>query len=257
MDRGTKLRYSLSAIFLLIILVTTIYVSSQPKQKSNLCTGTPGGNVVILMDYSDIINVETTHAEIKRRIEKIISDDSKVKPNDRVSVFALTDDPAKVKPLFDFCRPATGGNPLVTNPDVQNAFLAFFKKHLTEAIEKKPAEVKSSPIIEMLSVIGRTSYFNENRRSLFVFSDLIQYNKGSVNLYKTCTGEGSPVTKAQTALASYRKDNSSFPQLQLSKDVNVELYQIPRPELKIQQSCLTAFWQDAFGQATPSITPLP
>jgi len=42
-----------------------------------------------------------------------------------------------------------------------------------------------------------------------------------------------------------------------AKDVNVELHQIPRPELKIQQSCLITFWQDAFGQATPSIIPLP
>jgi hypothetical protein len=112
--------------------------------------------------------------------------------------------------------------------------------------------------MEMLSTLGRTSYFNENRRSLIIFSDLIQYNKNSVNLYTSCNNQGSPKANAQNALSSYKKNSSAYPQLELSREVNIELHQIPRPEQKnIQQSCLTTFWQDAFGQAIPSFIPLP
>lgn len=257
MDRGTKFRYILSASFLLALLVAVGISQTQPKQGKNLCTGKPGGNAVVLIDWSDDINPTTFNA-IKDRMEKIVLDDSKVKPNDRVSVFLLTDDFSKVKPVFDFCRPITGGNPLTTNPQVQQAFQLFFEKRLKEGLSQKPADISSSPLLEMISTIGRTSYFNENRRSLFVFSDLLQYNKASVNLYSSCAGAGSPKVKAEAALSSYRTNAPSYPQIQLSKDVKVELHQIPRPnEKNIQQACITSFWADAFGQATPMIDPLP
>jgi hypothetical protein len=257
MDRGTKFRYILSAAFLLALLVAVGISQNQPTQGKNLCTGKPGGNALVLIDWSDDIN-QTTFNAIKDRMEMIVLDDSKVKPNDRVSVFLLTDDFSKVKPVFDFCRPITGGNPLTTNPQVQQAFQLFFEKRLKEGLSQKPAEVSSSPLLEMISTLGRTNYFNENRRSLFVFSDLLQYNKDSVNLYSACSGDGSPKTKAELALNTYRKNSQSYPQIQLSRDVKVELHQIPRPKEKnIQQACITAFWSDAFGQASPSIDPLP
>ena len=99
MDRGTRLRYTISASFMLLLLLAAIFVDEQPKQSSNLCTGVPGGNVVILIDGS-VKNNESTHVEIKSRIEKIVNDDSKVKPNDRVSVFLLSDDLTKIKPIL-------------------------------------------------------------------------------------------------------------------------------------------------------------
>ena len=257
MDRGTKFRYILSGVFLIGLLVAVGISQNQPQQGKNLCTGKPEGNVVVLIDWSDEINLTTLNA-IKDRMEKIVLDDSKVKPNDRVSVFLLTDDFSKIKPIFDFCRPITGGNPLTTNPQVQQAFQLFFEKRLKEGLGQRPAEVASSPLLEMLSTLGRTNYFNENRRSLFVFSDLLQYSKGSVNLYSACAGDGSAKAKAELALNTYRKNSQTYPQMQLSRDVNVELHQIPRPnEKNVQQACITAFWGNAFGQATPVIDPLP
>lgn len=257
MDRGTKFRYILSGVFLIGLLVAVGISQNQPKQGKNLCTGKPEGNVVVLIDWSDEINSTTLNA-IKDRMEKIVLDDSKVKPNDRVSVFLLSDDFSKVKPIFDFCRPITGGNPLTSNPEVQQAFQFFFEKRLKEGLGQKPQEIASSPLLEMLSTLGRTNYFNESRRSLFVFSDLLQYSKDSVNLYSACAGDGSGKSKADLALNSYRKNAQAYPQLQLSKDVKIELHQIPRPKEKnIQQSCITAFWGNAFGQATPVIDPLP
>jgi len=257
MDRGTKLRYSVSALFLVLLVLGSFVFGSLPKQGANLCTGNPGGSVVILIDYSDEIT-ETTHKAIKDRIEKLVSDGSKIRPNDRVSVFLLTDDLSKVKPVFDFCRPITGGNPLTSNPDVQAAFHSFFQKRLKEGVSQKPQDVQSSPIMEMISTIGRTSFFNENRRSLFVFSDLLQYRKDSVNLYVACSGDGSPVEKAQAAAHTYRRTAQTYPPLQLGPDVLVELHQIPRPEQKkLQQSCLTLFWQESFGLALPTFDPLP
>ena len=257
MDRGTKFRYILSAVFFLGLLVAVGLSQNQPEQGKNLCTGEPGGNVIVLIDWSDDINPTTFNA-IKDRMGKIILDDSKVKPNDKVSVFVLTEDFSKIKPVFDFCRPITGGNPLTTNPQVQQAFQLFFDKRLKEGLGQKPAEVVSSPLLEMLSTLGRTSYFNENRRSLFVFSDLLQYSKDSVSLYSACTGDSPAKSNAEKALNMYRKNAQTYPQLQLTKDVKVELHQIPRPKEKnIQQACITAFWEDAFGQSTPTIDPLP
>ena len=257
MDRGTKFRYILSGVFLIALLVAAGVSQNQPQQGSNLCTGKPGGNVVVLIDWSDDINTTTFNA-IKDRLEKIVTDDSKVKPNDKVSVFLLTDDFSKVSPVFDFCRPITGGNPLVSNPQVQQAFHLFFEKRLKEGLSQKPPEIVSSPLFEMLSTLGRTNYFNENRRSLFVFSDLFQYSKDSVNLYTACAGSGSANSKAESALSKYRMNAQAYPQIQLSKDVKVELHQIPRPKEKnLQQACLTAFWEGAFGQSIPIIDPLP
>lgn len=257
MDRGTKLRFSLSAVFVIALLIAAAFLDGQPKQGANLCTGKPGGNVVVLIDWSDGIN-ETTHKAIKDRMEKLVSDDTKIKPNDRVSVFLLTDNLAKVMPVFDFCRPVTGGNPLTTNPKVQEAFHYFFEKRLKEGLSQKAQEVQSSPIMEMVSTISKTSYFNENRRSLIIFSDLLQYQKDSVDLYKACAGSGSPKLMAENALAQYRKNATSYPQVQFKRDVLVELHQIPRPSQRnIQQGCISAFWQDAFGQSVPVIDPLP
>jgi hypothetical protein len=257
MDRGTKLRYILSAAFFLALLVAVVILQNQPKQDKNLCTGMPGGNVVVLIDWSDGISPTTFNA-IKDRMQKIVSDDSKVKPNDRVSVFLLTDDFSKVQPVFDFCRPITGGNPFTSNPQVQQAFQLFFEKRLKEGLGEKPAEILSSPLVEMLSTLGRTNYFNENRRSLFVFSDLLQYSKDSVSLYSACSGDEPAKSKAEQALNIYRKNAQTYPQLQLSNDVKVELHQIPRPrEKNIHQACLTGFWGNAFGQAIPTFDPLP
>jgi hypothetical protein len=257
MDRGTKIRYSISAIFVVALLIGAVFLDVQPKQGANLCTGKPGGNVVVLIDWTDGIN-ETTHKAIKDRMEKLVSDDTKIKPNDRVSVFLLTDNLAKVKPIFDFCRPITGGNPLTTNPQVQDAFQYFFEKRLKEGLNQKAQDIQSSPILEMISTISKTSYFGDNRRGLIIFSDLLQYQKESVNLYTACAGPGSPKSMAEVALDRYRKSASSYPQVQLRRDVLVELHQIPRPNLRnIQQGCISAFWQDAFGQAIPVFDPLP
>jgi hypothetical protein len=257
MDRGTKFRYILSAAFLVLLVVLVVIGQNQPTQGTNLCSGKPDGNVLILIDWSDDIN-PTTFNEIKARIEKIIIDDSKVKPNDRVSVFLLTDDFSKIKPVFDFCRPITGGNPLTTNPDVQHAFHLFFERRLKEGLGQKAPAVTSSPILEMLSTLGRTNYFNKNRRSLFVFSDLLQYSKESVNLYTACSGVDSAKSKADLALSEYRKNSHTYPQIQLSREVKVELHQIPRPKQKnLQQACITSFWEHAFGQSIPMFDPLP
>ena len=257
MDRGTKLRYTLSAAFFLVLLVAVAISENQPKQDKNLCTGMPGGNVVVLIDWSDGINPTTFNA-IKDRMQKIVLDDSKVKFNDRVSVFLLTDDLSKVQPVFDFCRPITGGNPLTSNPQVQQAFQSFFDKRLKEGLGEKPTEILSSPLIEMLSTLGRTNYFNENRRSLFVFSDLLQYSNDSVSLYSACTRDGPSKSKAEEALNMYRKNAQTYPQLNLSNDVIVELHQIPRPrEKNIDQACITGFWGNAFGDANPTFDPLP
>jgi hypothetical protein len=257
MDRGTKLRYTLSAAFLVALLIAVTFLDGQPKQGANLCTGKPGGNVVVLIDWSDGIN-ETTHNAIKDRMVKLVSDGTKIKPNDRVSVFLLTDNLSKVSPVFDFCRPITGGNPLATNPKVQEAFQYFFEKRLKEGLNNKGQAIQSSPLMEMVSTIGRTNYFNEDRRSLIIFSDLLQYRKESVDLYKACSGSGTPKEMGGNALALYRKNASSYPQIQLRKEVVVELHQIPRPsQSNLQQGCITSFWQDAFGQTTPVIDPLP
>jgi len=257
MDRGTKLRYWLSAAFFVTLFIAVAYLDSLPKQGANLCTGKPGGNVVVLIDWSDGIN-ETTHKAIKDRMVKLVSDETKIKPNDRVSVFMLTDNLAKVTPVFDFCRPITGGNPLTSNPKVQEAFQLFFEKRLKEGLNQNNQSIQSSPIMEVVSTIGRTNYFNEDRRSLIIFSDLLQYRKESVDLYMACSGKVAPKDMGESALALYRKNASSYPQIELKKDVIVELHQIPRPSQRnIQQGCITSFWQDAFGQTTPVIDPLP
>jgi len=257
MDRGTKLRYILSACFFVVLFVAVGINQMQPKQGANLCTGKPGGHAVVLIDWSDDIN-STTFNAIKDRLEKIVLDDSKVMPNDRVSIFILNDDFSKIKPVFDYCRPITGGNSLTSNPQVQKAFHLFFDKRLKEGLDQKPTAVTSSPILEYISTLGRTSYFNENRRSLFIFSDLLQYSKESVSLYSACSGEGSAKSKAESAMSTYRKNAQSYPHIQLGRDVKVELHQIPRPKEKnLQQACITAFWAEAFGYASPIIDPLP
>ena len=258
MDKGTKLRFAISAVFILALLIAANIIDSQPKQGADLCTGKPGGNVAILLDYSDKI-YKTTHSAIQNRVQEIINDDSKVKPNDRVSVFLLTDDLTKVEPVFSFCRPITGGNPLTSNPMVQEAFLKFFEKRLQEGMNKKPDDVANSPIIEMVSTIGRTSFFNDNRRSLIIFSDLLQYSKNSVNLYTACNGNSSAAhDNGVGAFKQYINNSKAYPPLFLQRNVLVELHQIPRPDIRnIQLGCLTSFWQDAFGQSTPFIIPLP
>ena len=59
MDRGTKFRYILSAAFLIALLVAVVFSQNQPTQGKNLCTGNPGGNAVVLIDWSDDINQTT------------------------------------------------------------------------------------------------------------------------------------------------------------------------------------------------------
>jgi len=91
MNQATKLRYGISIGFILSILVLATYFDNQPKQDQNLCTGKPDGNVVILIDHSQSVT-KTTHQAIQDRIVSIVSDDSKIKANDRVSLFLMTDD---------------------------------------------------------------------------------------------------------------------------------------------------------------------
>lgn len=257
MDRNTKLRYIISAAILIALLVAAVISNNQPKQGSNLCVGKPGGNTVVLIDWSDEISQTTLNA-IKERMQKIVLDDTKIRPNDRVSVFLLTDNFSDIKPVFDFCRPITGGNPLTTNPQVQQAFHLFFEKRLKESLSQKQSEMSSSPLLEMISLLGRTSYFNDNRRNFILFSDLLQYSKTSISLYKACSGNAPAKNKAETALDAYRMKAQSYPPIQLSRDVKVELHQIPRPKEKdIQQGCVSSFWAEAFGNAVPIFDPLP
>ena len=88
--------------------------------------------------------------------------------------------------------------------------------------------------------------------------NILLENNNNIRGIKNATKFWEGKSKADLALNAYRKNAQAYPQLQLNKDVKIELHQIPRPKEKnIQQSCITAFWGNAFGQATPVIDPLP
>ena len=257
MNQATKLRYGFSIGVLMLILILAAYFDAQPKQDQSLCTGKPDGNVVILIDHSESIT-QTTHQAIQDRVISFVSDDTKIKANNRISVFLMTDDFDNVKPVFEFCKPITGGNPLVSNPLVQQSFYNLFERKLKQKVSSQIIGSSSSPIIEMLSTIGRTKYFETDRKQLYVFSDLLEYSKYSVDLYKRCSTTYNPSANGFEAFREFLGKAKTFSPLQLPKDAKVELHQIPRPELKnIQQSCIVSFWQDAFGNSTPSFYPLP
>ena len=257
MDSSTKWRYIGSGLILSGIFAFSAFQENQPQQGTNLCTGKPDGNVVILIDHSEEIT-PTTHKAIEDRVVSIVTDDKKVQPNYRVSVFLMTDDLANIKPIFEFCRPPTGGNPFISNPQVQAAFHNLFVEKIKAQVSAQVKGSSSSPIMETLSTIGRTSYFNENRKQLIIFSDLIEYSKNSVDLYQLCSASGNGFANGISAAKTYQLKAEIYPHLNLNKDINVELHQIPRPANRnIQNSCLIGFWQDAFGFATPLIDPLP
>lgn len=249
MDRATKWRFGVTGLLLAGMLAATAYESSKPVKGKDMCTGKPGGNVAILVDHSEAIT-PTTRDEIRRRVVQLVGDRKLVKPNDRVSVFLMDGRLDSVKPVFTFCRPDEEGNPLIENPEVLAAlFQKVFVEKLAASVDQPAQGATNSPILETLSVISRTGFFDTDRRRLVVFSDLIQ-NSGAARLYGCQVGGDAQFRR-------YVQDAPVYAPPVLDSRVPIDLHQIPRPRSGTSQRCVVQFWEKAFAPQTPSFLPLP
>lgn len=219
--------------------------SQKPKPSGDMgCLNGQAGNVVaVLVDKSDSFT-EAQQDEVRRLFGKIVEG---LQENDLLSIYILSDERAmEAKPAFAMCAPKRDGNPLYENRKrIKQAFDKGFGNRLNSIIEGsiQSQSVESSPLLEMVQRISRSSYFEpqpERKRDLYVLSDMMQHTKGFSFYSQKVSLEGLTATDYGKSLLA---DTSL-------SGTTVQLIIIPRPgEVGFDKSQdVKKFWIDYLRQ---------
>jgi hypothetical protein len=240
-SKKDKQGYLLIAGMVLLVVAFFGFKMSQdnkPKPGVDNCLGAVTANTVVVLDHSEEVT-EQTRREISARAMAYILD--KVKPNERVSVFTVSDlSKNALTPLFSRCRPPDDGNRLVENTRLlHKRFVESFEKPVRQALTPAPMNSKESPIAQALTDISLSQYLRGETNTLVVFSDMLE-NTSKFTIYGC--------QSAATVVSRYRESRRGAQERPAFKNTNVSLNLIPRPDQsKEVLRCRDQLWSWFFG----------
>lgn len=235
--KGVLLIVGATVIFLLIFMLK-FSLDKKSKPGVDNCVGTPAGNTVIVLDYSEEIPVQTKN-EIFARAMKHIAEHVKV--NERVTVFKVSDSSqSSLTPVVSLCRPPDHGNRLIENTQaIGKQFKERFEKPLQAVLEAAPVDGKESPIAQTLTDIALSEYLSGDKPALLIFSDMLE-NTQKFSMYK-CESPSN-------IMAVYRASRRGALERPQFSNANVEINLIPRiGQSEETLKCRDKFWPWFFG----------
>jgi hypothetical protein len=237
-DKTGYLIMAVVAAVTVAIFVVKANLGSKLKAGADNCVGEVVANTVIVLDYSEQIT-DQTRDEISARAFAHIHD--KVKVNERVSVFAISDISKKsLKPLVSICRPPDEGNRAIENVQlIHKRFQQNFEKPLREVLSNSSGDSKESPIAQALTDLSLSQYLRGQSNTLLVFSDMLEHTS-KFSLYKC--------SSANRTIALYRESRTGAMERPEFKNTSVKLHLIPRlDEKKETLQCRDQLWPWFFG----------
>ncbi|WLI90403.1 hypothetical protein Q4S45_04580 [Massilia sp. R2A-15] len=235
--KGIWLIAAVSAIFIVIFAVKIAF-DKHAKPGGDNCVGTPVGNTVIVLDYSEEIPEQTKSEIAARAMARIIGE---VKVNERVSIFTVSDDSQRaLRPVLSVCKPPNDGNRMVEGiQTIQKRFHATFEKPLREILQKNPAESKESPIAQTLTDIALSEYLAGDRSTLLIFSDMLE-NTEKFTMYG-CESSANIIDR-------YRLSRHGAMERPKFSNARIDINLIPRlGQTAGTLKCRDKFWPWFFG----------
>lgn len=246
-SRGGKKAIPLVLIAVMLVLLAVVFFllqSLKPEQRdqTTLCSEKTGitAGLIILLDLTDAIT-RTQHERLKQIIDKKIND---AQVNTLIAVSAVRADLSERGVKFKRCKPRDGSraNELYENPRlIAETYSESFKQPLDEVLEKALAVegAQQSPIMESLqATLAETPGFLHATypRRVIIVSDLVQHS---------------------SVFSFYRRDNwrkfsrsSDYRRLARNlKDVDIEIWYLPRAKIQIDVSEVDDFWVNYFEQS--------
>jgi hypothetical protein len=242
-DRQGRILFAVIGTFVAIILTAVWLQSSKPTPDAENCIGKVTRSTVILLDHSERISTQTQD-EIIARVNNHIA--NSVKLNERVSVFALSEDSKnRLAPLMTACMPENQGNGFTDNKRlVLKDFQEKFELPLRAAISSPIQGSTQSPIAQAIADLSASRYLKSEVNTLIVFSDMIE-NSNRLTMYG-CT---SPDSIIQT----YRENTKGSIERPEFQSTTIKINMIPRTDLgRTVHQCKDKFWPWFFGNHTGS-----
>ena len=254
MDSDSKKRYLIG--FSIIAVIFSFVVYKKITELPN-CQSDAAGKVIVLIDQTDGITA-MQEVEMQKRVRLFLNNQRVKNPlivakdriyeadtpiNSLVSVFYIQGNYKAMTPEFSGCKLPSGSELNALTSDVQVEQRRFDERFLTpllKTVKIDGASDKSSPILESLGAIARTSFFSslgagKPKTRVIIFSDLIQHS-GELSLYGCNSAKDIP----DSQLIKFVKDSY--------KNAEVFLNVIDRTKEDSSNlpsySCLTNFWNE-------------
>lgn len=229
-------------LFLVAVVIAKFKMDGGPKPDEYGCTGKVTDSTVIVIDHTETVSVQT-RSEIVARVLAYV--DSKAKPNERVTVFNVTQvSRQNLSPSFSRCKPKLDDNRLIGSPrQSEKNFRAKFLEPLTEALDTEPGASKESPIAQALIDISLTQYLRSNKNSLLVFSDMLEHVPGKFSMYsyQACRDR-------EAVVKAFRESKKGARERPTFVNTDVQLNIVPRTDVpKHALACRDHLWPWFFG----------
>lgn len=226
------------ALVLVAVLGVKATLDRAPKAQSDNCVGQPTANTVILLDYSDLVPLQTRDEIVARAMAHVRN---QVAVNERVSVFTISALSKKeLQPVVSLCRPPEDGNRMVEDVSrIRRLFVERFEKPLRATLSVAPKESPESPIAQAVTDISLSQYLRGQTNTLLIFSDMLE-NTPRFTLYRCATPEG--------VVASYRQAMRGAQERPHFQNTAVSLNLVPRLDQSPQTlACRDKLWPWFFG----------
>ena len=232
-------------LFLILLLVLYLKLNQEKIDKCGCPEHGLKSHTILIVDKTDEIS-ETQSKHLKSYLEKLKND---LEFHEKLTIYTLK--PTSfyyLEPIFSMCKPQSGkeANVLIENRlMIQKRFEDFFSKPLEniEAELIKKSEFQQSPIIEMISEVGKLDDFSTDidKRKLIIISDMLQ-NTETLSHYNKFTFEKFINSSAGKLLR---------PSL---AGVEVEILYLQRPSaIQFQNENHIVFWNKYFASCGAQI----
>lgn len=223
---------------LAVIFAVKANLDGAPKAQSDNCVGQPTANTVILLDYSDLVPLQTRDEIVARAMAHVRTN---VAINERVSVFTISALSKKeLHPVVSLCRPREDGNRMVENVNqIRKRFHDNFETPLRATLAVAPKESPESPIAQAITDISLSQYLRGQTNTLLIFSDMLE-NTPRFRIY-----DCGP---ADTVVARYRQAMRGAQERPHFQNTAVSLNLVPRlGESPQTLACRDKLWPWFFG----------
>ena len=182
-DLAGYLIISIALVIIVLFIVTYVRVSgSQVVLMDNLCRedGVVPRETVLLIDATDSYS-ESQRDQVLFKINEYIDDSLEY---ERLTLYALNEDPDTFLPTFSICNPGDGGDAsewTENKKQLARTWETRFKNELTEAINPLVGQnsAENSPIIEMLKFVGIRTFLESksSERRIILVSDMMEHTE--------------------------------------------------------------------------------
>jgi hypothetical protein len=237
-DRRGFLLMGVAAAIVIVLVAARLALDRKPKPGADGCISPIVAETVVIVDHSESLT-EQTKNEITARVMSHV--DGRVKTNERVSVFYVTELSKKsLVPSFSRCKPPKEGNRAFEDvKKIQKVYQQDFIVPLRQAVNAATTTSNESPIAQAIIDISLSQYLRGAGNSLLVFSDMLE-NTPKFSLYKC--------SDAQAAISQFRQSRTGAQERPKFSKTSISLNIIPRPEVgKSTLKCRDQVWSWFFG----------